>query len=89
MAYLQSNRSVELPGLKLVPEPVKPYLKITLYPPYGEPEEYYDCTVLSGLMPELEFKGSRKGRSSFLCRESHITSTTLPYKIEALTDVVN
>lgn len=67
----------------------KPKLRIALYPPCGDPEIYDDCTVLSGLMPELEFKGKKRTRGITDVNYTHIASTTLPYTITALTDVVH
>jgi hypothetical protein len=75
----------------------KPKLTITLYLPDGDYETYVDCELGASLVPELEFKGRRRlvafieGRHliSDAKAYTHITSTTLPYKIEALTDVIN
>lgn len=84
----------------------QPKLRITLYPPDGEPEVYDECKIVGALMPELEFKGrlqekwytfdtflgipkTNSMKETVFRRWVHVTATTLPYKIEALTDVVN
>ena len=62
-----------------------PVLKITLYLPDGEPQEYFNCTVGASLVPELEFYGTLR-ETYFMWRRVHITSTTLPYIIEEQLD---